>query len=100
MSSSWGNDRHGPGEDPSWLGGKDRETAGGSADGGQSTVWSSDFSAEPDSPVVDSDFGPGGQSSSGALPIRGPELGRVHEAEARRSADGGGGWMAEVASEL
>lgn len=100
MSSSWGNDRHGPGGDPSWLGGKDRQTAGGSADGGQSTVWSSDFSAEPDSPVVDSDFGPGGQSSSGALPIRGPEFGRVDEANARRSSNEDGGWMAEFASEL
>src|SRR5699024_8249482 len=54
----------------------------------------------PDSPVVDSDFGPGGQSASGALPIRGPEFGRVDEANARRSSNEDGGWMAEFAGEL
>src|SRR5699024_3763906 len=44
--------------------------------------------------------GPGGQSSSWALPIRGPEFGRVDEANARRSSNEDGGWMAEFASAL
>ena len=102
MNSTWGNDRHGPGGDPSWLGGKDRETAGGSADGGQSSGWSSDFSSDAGPPVADSDFGDGTQgpsgpqqSSSGALPVRGPEFGRVDEANARPSSNDGGGWMSE-----
>lgn len=94
MSSSWGNDRHGPGGDQSWLGGRDRDTAGGNAGGGQSSGWSSDFSSGPDS-SADSDVGAGGQSSSGALPVRGPEFGRVDEANARRSSTEGGGWMSE-----
>lgn len=102
MSSSWGNDQHGPGGDPSWLGGKDRETAGGGAGGGSSSGWSSDFSSDFSSgsaaSAPDSDFGGGsqsGQSSSGALPVRGPQFGRVDDAEARRSSQDDGGWMSE-----
>lgn len=93
MSSSWGNDQRGPSGDPSWLGGKDRETAGGGVGGGHSSGWSSDFSSEPGSPAADADFGSGGQNSSGALPVRGPEFGRVEEANARQASNDGSGWM-------
>lgn len=98
MSSSWGNDQHGPGGDPSWLGGKDRETAGGGTGGGQSSGWSSDFSSDPGASAADSDFGTGdqsGQGSSGALPVRGPQFGRVDEANARQSSQDDRGWMSE-----
>lgn len=98
MSSSWGNDQRGPGGDPSWLGGKDRDTAGGGASGGQSAGWSSDFSSDPGASAADSDFGagnPSGQDSSGALPARGPQFGRVDEANARQSSQDDGGWLSE-----
>lgn len=49
----WGNSDHGPGGDPSWLGGKDR--GGGDAADGGSGGWSSDFS---------SDFSRGSSTSS------------------------------------
>jgi hypothetical protein len=48
MTNLWGNDEHGPGGDPSWLGGKDRDGAGlPGADRRESGPdgWSSDFSS-------------------------------------------------------
>lgn len=54
MTNPWGNDDHGPGGEPSWLGGQDR---GGGADGAGS--WTSDFSSDVTSgpAPADSDFG-------------------------------------------
>ncbi|WP_341854276.1 hypothetical protein [Brachybacterium sp. GPGPB12] len=55
MMNQWGNDAHGPGGDPSWLGGKDRGGPGTGADGAGTaesrpgpapsgdSSWSSDF---------------------------------------------------------
>ncbi|GAA1488721.1 hypothetical protein [Brachybacterium sacelli] len=64
MSSSRGNgDAHGPGGDPSWLGGKDR-------DGTSGTGWSSGFGSES---RADSDFG--GDVASEAPRPQGPEFG-------------------------
>lgn len=65
MRNQWGNDDHGPGGDPSWLGG------GGRPDGeNRAGEWSSDFSADaaPRSApnAADSDFG-------GAQPEQAPE---------------------------
>src|SRR5699024_2857515 len=53
MGNQWGNTQHGPGGDPSWLGGKDRGDGGSQSSGG----WSSDFAGGAQSP--DSDFGGG-----------------------------------------
>lgn len=55
MANRWGRDRHGPGGDPSWLGGKDRGGDGPSAIGGAgqgSGAAASDGSRSPSS-----DFG-------------------------------------------
>ena len=70
MMNQWGNDEHGPGGDPSWLGGKDRGGPGTGAEGagtaesrpgplpsGDST-WSSDFDSRSSSRRADQDFGP------------------------------------------
>ena len=59
----WGSDDRGPGGDPSWLGGKDRDGVDSQGSGG----WSSDFGGgaqRPDSDFGDSDFG-GGSSGGG-----------------------------------
>lgn len=98
MNSSWGNDQHGPGGGPSWLGGRDRGTGDGGTGAGQFSGWSSDFTSGAGSSAADSDFGrdsQSGQGSSGALPVRGPQFGRVDEANARRSSGGDDGWMSE-----
>ena len=70
MMNRWGNDEHGPGGDPSWLGGKDRGGPGTGADGagtGESrpgplpsgdSTWSSDFDSRSSSRRADQDFGP------------------------------------------
>lgn len=42
MARNWGNSDSGPGGDPSWLGGKDRDPSPQSSSG-----WSSDFSSQP-----------------------------------------------------
>lgn len=57
MMNHWGNHDRGPGGDPSWLGGRDRD-----GEDPQSGGWSSGFASDaqgPDSGVVrsDSDFG-------------------------------------------
>lgn len=44
MTTNWGNDDHGPGGDPSWLGGTDRDGAGPQDTGG----FSSDFGPRND----------------------------------------------------
>lgn len=70
----WGNDDHGPGGDPSWLGGGDRGGADPQGAGG----WSSGFS--PDSQGPDSDFAPsdsdfGGSRSPQAAEQMAPRFG-------------------------
>ena len=61
MMNRWGNDDHGPGGDPSWLGGKDR----GSTEPQGSGDWSTDFEADAARPH--SDFGGGADvAGSGA----------------------------------
>lgn len=67
MATSWGNEGHGPGGDPSWLGGKDRGGDGvtprSGADGTAGPLpssgdgWSSDFGAGSDRRGADQDFG-------------------------------------------
>src|SRR5699024_9606304 len=59
MMKLWGSDGRGPGGDPSWLGGKDRDGADSQGSGG----WSSDFgdgAQRPDSDFGGGDFGGGG----------------------------------------
>lgn len=53
----WGNDDHGPGGDPSWLGGRDRDDQSGS------TGWNSDFGS--DDQKADSDFASSGSTDFG-----------------------------------
>jgi len=67
MATSWGNEGHGPGGDPSWLGGKDRGGDGVTPrSGADSTAgplpssgdgWSSDFGAGSGRRGADQDFG-------------------------------------------
>ena len=66
MANRWGNDQHGPGGDPSWLGGKDRGGDVPSADGGAgqgSGAATSDGSGAPSSDFG-SDFASDASSSS------------------------------------
>ena len=67
MATSWGNEGHGPGGDPSWLGGKDRGGDGvtprSGAEGQAGPLpssgdgWSSDFGAGSGRRGADQDFG-------------------------------------------
>lgn len=94
MMNQWGNDEHGPGGDPSWLGGKDRGGPGTGADGagtaesrpgplpsGDST-WSSDFDSRSSSRRADQDFGP----SSPEPQHSGPRFGEFGD-DARERAE-------------
>lgn len=95
MSTSWGSGDHGPGGDPSWLGGKDRGTTGGDD-------WSSDFGPDTGSDAgargstshdsrADSDFG--GGSGADASRYEGPEFGDAHGDEASgRGSEQEPGW--------
>lgn len=77
MATSWGNEGHGPGGDPSWLGGKDRGRDGvtpqSGADGKAGPLpdsgdgWSSDFGAGSARRSADSDF------DASASPSQAPE---------------------------
>ncbi|ASK65987.1 hypothetical protein CFK39_09315 [Brachybacterium avium] len=82
MRDRWGSDDHGPGGDPSWLGGADRggaEQHGADGSGG----WSSDFAA--DAQGADSDFG--GSSDPLAAERMAPRFGEV-TGDAARSPGG------------
>ena len=52
MTTNWGNDDHGPGGDPSWLGGTDRGGSGSQGGGGVSS------DVAPDAQAPSADFGP------------------------------------------
>lgn len=93
----WGNNAHGPGGDPSWLGGQDRGGAdpqGADGSGG----WSSEFESDAqghDSDFVrnDSDFA-GGRDPQAAEQMA-PRFGKVTGDEATtRGRDADPSWMA------
>ena len=82
MRNRWGSDDHGPGGDPSWLGGGDRRGAEQQGAGG----WSSDFGSDAqghDADVArsDSDFA-GGRDPQAAQQMA-PRFGEVTGDEAR-----------------
>ena len=103
MATSWGNEGHGPGGDPSWLGGKDRGGDGVTPrSGADSTAgplpssgdgWSSDFGAGSGRRGADQDFG----SSPSQVPEHsaprfgsfGEDGGEDSHRERRRSGAGG-----------
>ncbi|ATG50341.1 hypothetical protein CFK38_01480 [Brachybacterium vulturis] len=86
----WGNDDHGPGGDPSWLGGGDRDGAepqGADGSGG----WSSDFAS--DAQGADPDFGDSRDPQ--AAERMAPRFGDVTGDEARRrGGESESSWMA------
>ncbi|WP_394214804.1 hypothetical protein [Brachybacterium vulturis] len=74
MRNRGGNDDHGPGGDPSWLGGED----GGGADSPGSGSWSSDFGSDDQrsgSDVGDSDSDFGGRRDPHAAGQMAPRFG-------------------------
>lgn len=85
----WGSDEHGPGGDPSWLGGKDRGGPGTGADGAGSaearsgplpsgdSTWSSDFDSRRSSRRADQDFGSGPPRSEPGPQHSAPRFGDV-----------------------
>lgn len=84
MSDRWGHDGSGPGGDPSWLGGKDRE--GGSQGSGG---WSSGFADGARSP--DPDFGGGdvgGGRGAQAAERMAPRFGDSAGDDARTTGEG------------
>lgn len=76
----WGNDEHGPGGDPSWLGGKDRGGPGAGSGPGSEGRSAAEAGRSPGS-------GPDGRSGSGAEGRSGPLPG------------GDGGWSSDFGSD-
>lgn len=84
MTTPWGTDDHGPGGDPSRLGGEDR---GDSSDDGGG--WSSDFDVDPG---VDSGVGSDGQAAH-----TGPVFGaRAEQRLSPTRGQKGSGWRATI----
>ncbi|HEX7350993.1 hypothetical protein [Brachybacterium sp.] len=103
MMNRWGNDDHGPGGDPSWLGGKDRGSGGApESDGGG---WSSGFSSDVASESSGSDFAHRGSDSAARWQAQeaeqmAPRFGERADGDARTSSGGEDSpWMAGFAGQ-
>ncbi|MCT1438769.1 hypothetical protein [Brachybacterium paraconglomeratum] len=109
MMNLWGSDEHGPGGDPSWLGGKDRGGPGTGTDGAGSaagksgplpsgdSTWSSDFGPSSARQSADQDFGSGSSDSQ----YSGPRFGEFADDDRRREASqSGSGSDADRAREV
>lgn len=113
MNTPWGNNDHGPGGDPSWLGGKDRGgqqgasglgRSGASGTAGEPTGsrassggWSSDFSSDPASPAggTRAESHGGGGTSTDPFRHQAPEFGRgAGQAQSRGRDEAESGWAA------
>lgn len=94
MRNRWGSDDHGPGGDPSWLGGGDRRGAEQQGAGG----WSSDFGSDAqghDSDVARSDADFAGGRDPQAAEQMAPRFGEVTGDEATtRGRDADPSWTA------
>ena len=89
MTTAWGNNDQGPGEDQSWLGGGDRGGQGDALGQNRSGARNGAGSSEDGWP---SDFGEGGQGSEPPT-YQGPEFGdRSGQDGSSRPEGDGSGW--------
>ncbi|WP_127097500.1 hypothetical protein [Brachybacterium saurashtrense] len=94
MASRWGNDDHGPGGDPSWLGGTDRGGGDSSARSTSSSDFSSDFSTQPSSDFA-SDGAPSAPQGRSARPLDAEGMAPEFSRETMSDSDGRGSSSAD-----